>query len=384
MPPAFKEVAVVRNGDAKGNRMVAKLTTQEGVDIHAIAVPQDWASRTGPTWTYLLESDGLTLIDAGAAGSFPELVDGIRQAGFQPKDIERVVITHGHWDHDGAAAQLAQGAGVEVWAHDIYAHLLPYEESDIQRHPLSPIQQEMHKVADANIGERRGNSRVDTADYQSRRRGYMEARRGLQVAHGVRSHERFGKLTFLHAPGHSPDGVCVTFDGLVFTGDHVLPEITPHPTTKLEYAADVRSKLPAEYREADRYYGLATYLRSLRAVDDMGPHVTVLPAHRLFNGSRFNFQSASRAGELIQHHARRLRGILHRIGSQPATLETVTRGIFQRSKLIGGNLYMALTEVVAHIELLQDAGDLEVTRDSKLRWTGGESYLQLIHDLTRP
>ena len=131
MPNAFKDVVVVRNGDPEGNRMIVKITTPSGADIHAIAVPQDMPSRTGPTWTYLFENEGLTLIDAGARGSFPELAEGVEQAGFQVRDIERVIITHGHQDHDGAAGRLVQEADAELWAHDIYAHLLPYNPCGI-------------------------------------------------------------------------------------------------------------------------------------------------------------------------------------------------------------------------------------------------------------
>ena len=130
MPHAFSEVVVVRQGDANGNRMVLRLTTQRGVVIYAMAVPQDWPARTGPTWTYLFQNDGITLIDAGASGSYGELQSGIEQTGFRPADIDRVIITHGHSDHDGAAAQLVNETGAELWAHDIYAHLIPYHHHE--------------------------------------------------------------------------------------------------------------------------------------------------------------------------------------------------------------------------------------------------------------
>lgn len=378
MSLAFRKVEVVSPGDAQGNRMVVRLTTPKGVDIHAIAVPQDWVSRTGPTWTYLLDNDGLTLIDVGAAGSFQALAEGIEQAGIQIGDVKRVIITHGHSDHDGAAAQLVRETGAELWAHDVYARLLPYDPWVVQGPPFSPIQEEMHRIAAANLDG------GHTGGYQSKHRRYVQGRQGLKVAHSIRGGDRFGGLTFYHVPGHSPDGICVAFDGLVFTGDHVLPGITPHPTTKISYATEIKRSLPVEYLDGDRFYGLATYLRSLKQMTHLGSGTTVLPAHRLFDESRFNFQTVERAGEVIQHHARRLRRILLKIGSRGAALEDVTRGIFERRKLIAGNLYMALSEVVAHIELLQDTGDLEVAEDRRLRWTGTENYRQFIHELTRP
>ena len=57
-------------------------------------------------------------------------------------------------------------------------------------------------------------------------------------------------------------------------------------------------------------------------------------------------------------------------------------GIFERGKLIGGNLYMALSEMVAHVELLFDLGDLELNEDRQLVRTGHENYRQFIDELT--
>ena len=375
MLDGFKEVAVLRKGDAKGNRMVLRLTTHGGTDIHVVGVPQDWPSSTGPTWTYLFENEGLTLVDAGAVGSFSALTEGISQAGFEVRDIERVIITHGHSDHDGAVAQLADEGGAEVWAHELYAHLLEYDPWEIDR-PSSAVQAWLDTVVESDTESRR------SADHRRRHESYLRIREGLEVTHAIRADERFGDLTFIYAPGHSPDEICVTLDGVVFTGDHVLPEITPHPTTKVRLPLEVKRKLPLEYDDEDRYYGLATYLRTLKVIVDLGPGVTVLPAHRLFNKDRFNIQSVRRAREIIQHHALRLQRILHRVGPQPTDLEAVTRGIFEHRKLVGNNLYAALLEVVAHVELLQDTGDLEFTDGRVLRRTGSENYLQSIAELT--
>ena len=169
-----------------------------------------------------------------------------------------------------------------------------------------------------------------------------------------------------------------TLDGLVFTGDHVLPEITPHPTTKARFSPEIRDKVPSHYHCEDDIYGLETYLRSLRLIAKLGEGIAVLPAHRLFSKGKFNFETTERAEDILQHHAVRLGRILHRMGTEPTSLEHITRGVFARRKLIGGNLYMALSEIVAHIELLEDAGDLEVWEDMRLRGRGSENYRDVI------
>ena len=39
---------------------------------------------------------------------------------------------------------------------------------------------------------------------------------------------------------------------------------------------------------------------------------------------------------------------------------------------------MALSEIVAHIELLEDTGDIEVWEDMRMRSTGSENYRELV------
>lgn len=57
--------------------------------------------------SYLVaDGDALTLIETGPASTQETLLAGIRQAGFDPEQIERVVVTHIHLDHAGGAGSL--------------------------------------------------------------------------------------------------------------------------------------------------------------------------------------------------------------------------------------------------------------------------------------
>ena len=73
----FKELTVLRQGESNGDRMVIRIVPHRGVPIHAVSVPRAEFSYTGPTWAWLFENEGLTLIDAGEFGSFHELDDGL-------------------------------------------------------------------------------------------------------------------------------------------------------------------------------------------------------------------------------------------------------------------------------------------------------------------
>jgi glyoxylase-like metal-dependent hydrolase (beta-lactamase superfamily II) len=63
------------------------------------------------------DPEGLTLIDTGLPGSAPLVADAIRQSGYQPADLRRLVLTHFHADHIGAAAAIATWGDVELLAH---------------------------------------------------------------------------------------------------------------------------------------------------------------------------------------------------------------------------------------------------------------------------
>jgi glyoxylase-like metal-dependent hydrolase (beta-lactamase superfamily II) len=66
---------------------------------------------------YLVDSEGVTIVDTGGAGSADKILDGLRELGKQPSDVRRIVLTHGHQDHAGSASKLASATGATVHVH---------------------------------------------------------------------------------------------------------------------------------------------------------------------------------------------------------------------------------------------------------------------------
>lgn len=70
---------------------------------------------TDPSNVYLWTGgNGVTLVDTGLPGSEAAIAAALHALGYTPGDVTRVVLTHWHADHSGAAAAVAAW-GAQVW-----------------------------------------------------------------------------------------------------------------------------------------------------------------------------------------------------------------------------------------------------------------------------
>jgi glyoxylase-like metal-dependent hydrolase (beta-lactamase superfamily II) len=66
---------------------------------------------------YLVAGDEPTLIDCGSSLGYAALKAALDQLGYAPRDIRRVIATHGHWDHVSSMAQLREESDAQLWMH---------------------------------------------------------------------------------------------------------------------------------------------------------------------------------------------------------------------------------------------------------------------------
>lgn len=82
---------------------------------------------------YVLKADGVIVVDAGAPNKGSRLLHALRAKHLSPSDINLIVITHGHWDHIGSAAEIKAITGARIAMH--HAEVAWLENS---LKPLSP------------------------------------------------------------------------------------------------------------------------------------------------------------------------------------------------------------------------------------------------------
>lgn len=151
------------------------------------------------------DGDSLTLIDTGIVGSGPDIETSIRGAGLAPSDLDRVVLTHFHDDHAGAAAELSAWEDVVIVAHRADA---PVIRGDVAGPPpdLTAEERVLHaQITAGGVLPPAPPARVD-----------QEVEDGAVLEFGGGAH-------VLSVPGHT-DGSLALFlpaKGVLFTGDTV-------------------------------------------------------------------------------------------------------------------------------------------------------------------
>lgn len=72
----------------------------------------------------IVTPEGLTLIDAGIAGSHRRLMRAISRLGYDPTQLRHILITHADGDHVGGLVPLVAVSGARVYASAVEAQAL--------------------------------------------------------------------------------------------------------------------------------------------------------------------------------------------------------------------------------------------------------------------
>jgi len=366
----------INKGDDSGNEMVVKFHLPSGLEIFGLPTKNFYGGHwdLGPTWNYVVMADKPFLVDSGRFGQGKNLLRMMESAGVKAEDLDFVMISHGHEDHDGGLAELEKATNMKVKAHVIYELLM-------RKYPFfSPPG---HK---ADFPAKCWHCPMPESFYARNCLDYHQVLQELAVepigdgdkllASGIRT---------FHLPGHSPDCLAVLLgDEAIIVGDVVLPDITPWPTREVLFD-EVAEVIKPSYTAAEAIFGLRRFIKSLKKlgiIAEKYPDLLVLPAHRLYHRGRWKgIDLAARVSDLLQHHVQRCAAIIDILQDGPKTSEQIASAHFEERLLEGFGRLMAVNEVISHVELLIACGDLMAVNASEYSLTGKRNFEVYIENL---
>ena len=306
------------------------------MDLHRLELPTPFP--VGPVNAYLLRGDPLTLVDTGpkTVEAQTALERGVAAAGARLKDIRRILLTHGHTDHAGNAAWVAQRSGAPVHVH----------EGD--RAKVSGRRWVLEHVKTFLTQAGLADSVVESffEQIQALRQYLDPLAKVSSLTDGEYLPLDTERLRTLYTPGHSNGHVSFYHeDGVLIAGDLLLEGVSPNPL--VEFTSDGK-RIPT----------LPQYLQSLRRVLILNCEV----AHPGHGGPIAN--PNARARELITHHEQRKEEIAGMIRRAPKTLAAICGELFP--KMDDASLMLALSEVIGHLDLLAEEKRLAIGRKKGL------------------
>jgi glyoxylase-like metal-dependent hydrolase (beta-lactamase superfamily II) len=343
----------------------------DGIEITGTAQRQAWLERTMPPveqlrtdlWSipvpipnsplrymsaYVFAGPGgLTLIDAGwqSDAGWEALTAGLAALGGSMADVRGVLVTHMHFDHIGLAGRVREASGAWIALHSADGEIV-----------ARPAFRDARLAADQQVAWLRSvgapDDVLDEVTPEALERFTHVALPDRLLEDGDRPDVPGWQLRAVHTPGHTPGHLCFADEGtgLFFSGDHVLPRITPN--------------ISANRHEADDPLG--NFLHSLQAIRSMEA-TEVLPAHEWrFRGL------AERVDQIAMHHAHRLDELAGVVADHPGSVPWELAGHLRWSRSwdqYDGHLrIMAVNETVAHLWRLVAAGRITRTDGPQPRY----------------
>lgn len=171
-------------------------------------VPGVYEISLGFVNAFLIEADGLTLIDTGVAGSAGKILDAVRELGKQPRDIRHILVTHCHADHTGSLHELKTATGAPAYMHPVDAELVRVGRAT---RPVQPGPGLFNHLLFRLFMARR-RSAPTTIEPTSIDREVRDGEK-LPIAGGIRA---------MHTPGHTAGHLSFYWPrhgGVLFAGD---------------------------------------------------------------------------------------------------------------------------------------------------------------------
>jgi glyoxylase-like metal-dependent hydrolase (beta-lactamase superfamily II) len=322
-------------------------------DLWSVPVPMGGPLRYVSVYAFALDGGGLGLIDTGweSDEGWAALREGLSSIGADVADVRGVLVTHLHFDHLGLANRVREASGAWIAMHPADATLVRRWSA---RDGAAAVAGEVEFLV--GLGASPDEAAADVGPAAAMDAFTRMAVPDRMLEDGDLADFPGWRLRAVHTPGHTPGHLCFADEKsrLFFSGDHVLPRITPNISTGASGEADP----------------LRSYLGSLDAVRGLQPD-EVLPAHEW----RFR-DLASRVDALTAHHEHRLEELMAAVSAHPgstpwqlAAFLTWSRPWEQYERRMR---IFAVTETDAHLRLLASRGLVVGSGGPAPTWTAAD------------
>jgi len=228
------------------------------LEIYKYSIPVPYFTFNANAYLVVMENKEAILIDTGpSAPQALEILEAtLREAKVGWDAIRHIFVTHGHYDHFRLAAQIVELTDALVWIHPADKQKLTSALANLFFVEPEPAIHFLEKLGVSKTEISRLMREVGTIEKQTKPLPDY-CIRSLSPGTAL----KFPGLTInvIHTPGHTPGSCCfyIAENGVVFTGDTLLPEITPNPIFEISGGESDRSLV--KLRES------MSYIRRLRA-----------------------------------------------------------------------------------------------------------------------
>ena len=307
--------------------------------IHHIPLELPWSSP-GFVNVYLIEDkDGFIMVDCGVNGDsyYSLLLEYLQKLEIHISDVNLLIGTHMHSDHIGLSTKIRESGVPFALFKNSVDFIDDYNDWSLRFKNLKDYA-EKHNAPTSFLN--------DIASIQTPSYAGKISKPDILLDEGrIKDVKR--NLTTIFTPGHDRTEISLFDEStkIIFSGDHILPKITPF--------------IPTDNENEDM---LANYTRSLDKIYEID-HEIIAPGH----GDIIS-KPHSRIEQMKLHHKRRTEKILNFLKESDFTGWEMVENLFPR-KLDALNLRLAFQETMAHLIYLENKGKIkQESKNNSIFW----------------